>query len=96
MIYTSYTKGQTVTYDNQEYYVMNDSEENKSYVKLLKKEPLTANEINNYNTDYTSTNGEYPYLENSNCTSGNASNCSTNYDTSSIKTIIGQVVIIMI
>ena len=88
MIYTSYTKGQIVTYDNQEYYVMNDSEGNKSYVKLLKKEPLTASEINTYNTDYTSTNGEYPYLENSTCTSSNTSNCSTNYDSSSIKTII--------
>ena len=86
--YIIYTKGQTVTYDNQEYYVMNDSEGNKSYVKLLKKEPLTSSEINAYNTSYTSTNGEYPYLENSSCTNGNTINCSTNYDTSNIKSII--------
>ena len=88
MFYTSYTKGQIVTYDNQEYYVMDNSQGNKSYIKLLKKEPLTVNEINAYNTSYTSTNGEYPYLENSTCTSGNTTNCSTNYDNSNIKTII--------
>ena len=86
--YTIYTKGQIITYDNQQYYVMSTSEGNKSYVKLLKETPLTASEINAFNSSYTSSNGEYPYLENSTCTNGNISNCTTNYDSSNIKNII--------
>ena len=41
---------------------MSTCEWNKSYIKLLKKESLTISEINNFNTEYTIINVEYPYL----------------------------------
>lgn len=89
--FKSYSRGQIVRYDNQEYYVLSNSLGYKNYVELLKKLPLNTSEINSYNNDYISSDGEYPYFENSSCTSdNNKSNCNTNYDTSSVKEIIDK------
>ena len=50
-LYKQYDIGDIVTYKDNEYYVYEQSDKNKSYLKLLKKEPLTANEINTYGKD---------------------------------------------
>ena len=86
--YISYFKGNKIKFDNDYYYVIEDSDSNKSYVKLLKEKPLTSYEINNFDTIYKSINGEYPYLENNNCNSNKKLECITNYDFSSIKNIV--------
>ena len=80
--YKVYYQGEKIKFDNDYYYVIENSDSNKSYVKLLKEKPLTNDEINNYSNNYKSINGEYPYFENN--------NCNTNYDDSSIKNIIDK------
>ena len=47
-------KGDGVVYNSEKYYVLNDSNVNMSYVTLLKKNSLTANEINKYSNNYVS------------------------------------------
>ena len=80
--------GEVVTYNNAEYYVLKDSSTSDDYVTLLKKDPLTAEEVNTYSTDYISQDGEYPYFESDTCNENIQTGCSTNYDTSSVKKII--------
>ena len=46
--YTAYTVGDQVTYNNVDYYVIKDSGEKESTVTLLKAEPLTVAEVNQY------------------------------------------------
>ena len=46
--YKSYGIGDIVTYKGQEYYVVRNSNKYTSYLKLLKKEPLTSSQINQY------------------------------------------------
>ena len=46
--YTAYTVGNQVTYNNVNYYVIENSDTTQSTVKLLKAEPLTAQEISDY------------------------------------------------
>lgn len=67
---------------------MEDSDSDQEYVTLLKEDLLTAEEVNAYNGNYTSINGEYPYLESNNCNSSNQSACTTLYSSSDIKKII--------
>ena len=68
--YTAYSIGDTVTYNNVNYYVIENSDTTQSTVTLLKAEPLTAEEITTYsngtgaNTDgnrmqYHSSSNEY-------------------------------------
>ena len=84
----AYEVGEVVTYNNQDYYVLKDSSTEDDYVTLLKKDPLTAEEINQYSTTYVSQDGEYPYFESDACNENDESGCSTNYDTSNIKKIV--------
>ena len=86
--YKDYNVGDEVTYKNELYYVIKNSSDEDKYVRLLKALPLTQDIINLYNSNYTSTNGEYPYLENDNCNNNNKLSCNTNYYESSIKEII--------
>ena len=86
--YKSYVFGEKVVYDNNNYYVIEDSDSDTRYVSLLKEELLTAQEVNEYSSNYSSINGEYPYLENNNCNSSVQANCSTNYKDSNVKLII--------
>ena len=44
--YTAYTVGDEVTYNNVDYYVIEDSDASESNVTLLKAEPLTVEEVN--------------------------------------------------
>jgi len=46
--YTAYTVGDQVTYNNINYYVIKDSGAKESTVTLLKSEPLTVAEVNQY------------------------------------------------
>lgn len=86
--YKGYNIGDEVTYKNELYYVIKNSSDEDKYVRLLKALPLTQDIINVYNNNYTSTNGEYPYLESDNCNNNNESSCTINYYESSIKEII--------
>lgn len=84
--------GEEVIYDNQEYYVLEESDNSKKYVTLLKANPLTAKEINTYSTDYVSQDGEYPYYEDDTCNENDKSRCyrRNNYYTSNIKFVIDK------
>ena len=46
--YNSYSVGDEVTYNNVDYYVIEDSDENEETVTLLKAEPLTVAQVNQY------------------------------------------------
>ena len=46
--YTAYTIGNQVTYNNNNYYVIKDSDSTEESVTLLKAEPLTVAEVNEY------------------------------------------------
>ncbi len=46
--YTAYTVGNQVTYNNVNYYVIENSDTTQATVKLLKAEPLSAQEISDY------------------------------------------------
>ena len=46
--YTAYTVGDTVTYNNVDYYVIKDSDTTEDSVTLLKAEPLKVAEVNEY------------------------------------------------
>ena len=48
--YTAYTVGNQVTYNNVNYYVIENSDTTQSTVTLLKAEPLTAEEITTYSS----------------------------------------------
>ena len=50
--YTAYTVGNTVTYNNVNYYVIADSGTGEATVTLLKAEPLTVAEVNQYGTGH--------------------------------------------
>ena len=80
--------GEIVEYNNAEYYVLKDSSTNDDYVTLLKKDPLTAEEVNQYSSSYVSQDGEYPYYESDTCNDNKQTGCSTNYNTSDVKKII--------
>ena len=55
--YTAYTVGNQVTYNNVNYYVIENSDTTQSTVKLLKAEPLTAQEISDYKPSEAQANG---------------------------------------
>ena len=50
--YKAYSVGDEVTYNNVNYYVIADSSETEEYVTMLKAEPLTVDEVNNYNSGH--------------------------------------------
>ena len=59
--YTAYIVGNQVTYNNVNYYVIENSDTTQSTVKLLKAEPLSTQEISDYKPadaqTYTNSNG---------------------------------------
>ena len=54
--YTAYIVGDQVTYNNVDYYVIEDSDASESTVKLLKATPLTVNEVNQYGSGHVNMN----------------------------------------
>ena len=94
-----------VTYNNEDYYVIDNSDDTKDYVTLLKKEPLTYDELITYKGDLSSdyfklSNGYgyanyyynsddcYPLGLNEHNIPDVSTGCSTNYNTSYVKTVI--------
>lgn len=49
--FEKYNIGEEVLYKNEEYYVIENSDENKNYVTLLKDKSLTVDEVNKYGRD---------------------------------------------
>jgi len=72
VVYEEYSVGDEVTYNNVDYYVMKDSAESESTVTLLKAEPLTVAEVNqfggvgtanNHVNMYSSSSTSYVYYQ---------------------------------
>ncbi len=57
--YTAYSVGDSVTYNNVDYYVIKDSGTNESIVTLLKAEPLTVDEVNLYGVGHINNYSTY-------------------------------------
>ena len=53
--YTAYSVGDEVTYNNVDYYVIADSGVNEEEVQLLKKDPLTVAQVNQYGAGHVNT-----------------------------------------
>ena len=70
--YTAYTVGDQVTYNNVDYYVIKDSGAKESTVTLLKAEPLTVAEVNQYGAGHVNMY---------NCSESDSSCYHTAYDT---------------
>ena len=86
--YTSYNFGDIIKFNGEEYYVIENSNSKQNYVTLLKKEPLTSEEVNNNKGDiYLPLNtGQVPFYYSNKCNSySNTSGCKTNYEESNIK-----------
>lgn len=49
--YKEFSVGDEISYNDEEYYVIENSSEDTSYLKLLKKDPLISSQINNYGKD---------------------------------------------
>ena len=101
--YNSYEVGDEVTYNNINYYVIKDSSASEESVTLLKAEPLSVAEVNEYGAGHvnryasssagTASNqngyGGMAYYMSSSCSAyGNHSNCRTDYESSEIKYIV--------
>ena len=97
--YDAYEVGDEVTYNNVNYYVIKDSDATETSVTLLKTEPLTVAEVNEYGAGhvnrYTSSSqgtaynqngyGGMTYYSSDTCRSGNTSGCTSDYAESDIK-----------
>ena len=92
--YESYSIGDVITYRNEKYYVIANSDSEQSYVTLLKKNSLSKTVLNNcwHSSDISSnpvidSNGA-PYYYASNCKSDNNTACSSLFSSSSIKVLL--------
>ena len=81
--YEEYYQGQEIEYNGIQYYVAKDSGKKRSYVTLVKKDSLTANELGEY-TEVEETQGEYGVI------SFSKDNSTNNYKDSSIKDVIDR------
>lgn len=101
--WSEYTIGQEVEYNEIKFYVIKDSSTLDDSVTMLKKEPLTVDEVNQYGeghinrytnhsqgTAYDSNGyGAVAYYTSPTCTSyQNLSGCTIDYETSEIKYIV--------
>lgn len=97
--YGVYKIGDTVTYKGIDFYVIEDSEEDKDYVKLLKAEPLDYDFVNSHAVGiitpskiYKSNNyASIPYYyREEGCNDNDNSLCDSNYLNSDIKKIVNM------
>ena len=86
-----YEIGDEITYDDETYYVIRNSDSTVDYVVALKDTPLTAQQVNTYGDEsvYVSEDGEYLYYKNETCFApGWDDNCVNDYNQSFIKLIV--------
>lgn len=92
VIQYDYRIGDTITYNDMRFYVINNVTYGDDYITLLKDDPLTYEELMLYkdvNQSFNvSSNGEISYYVSDSCKSGNYSNCTTDYDLSFVKPIV--------
>lgn len=89
--YETYKIGDKIQYNGSDYYVMKNSGEKSSYLKLLKAEPLKYNEIEDKYFEEVSDDLLYlPFSSDTlHCSNtGNNSSCTMNYDETNIKSYI--------
>lgn len=89
--YKEYNVGDIVNYNLEDYYVIEKSGKNKNFIKLLKKDVLTTNEINTYSSDEeVEVIGTVPFGKDIIHCQNNANNesCTNNYDETLIKKIV--------
>ena len=62
--YKEYSIGEKINYKGQDYYVIDSSDKDTSYIKLLKSEPLSASQINEYGKENgSSVINRYTYFD---------------------------------
>jgi len=100
----SYEIGDEITYDDETYYVIRNSDSTVDYVVALKDTPLTAQQVNTYGDEsvYVSQDGEYPYYTSETCSTDYYNNwdyslhdgefygCLSNYNQSNVKNIVDR------
>ena len=88
--YKSYNIGDVITYKNQEYYVIENSNSKQSYVTLLKKTVLSDEDITKYRGDlYFNVNQGMPYYRSDTCRSlNNKSGCKQSFNDSYVKVVL--------
>ena len=100
--YNSYSVGDQVTYNNINYYVIKDSSASEESVTLLKAEPLSVQEVNQFGaghvnrytydsvgTAYNNNGyGGMAYYSSPTCGSSGTSGCTTDYEQSEIKYVV--------
>lgn len=97
----NYNIGDQVTYNNTDYYILR-TYENSNLISLLKKEPLTVDEVNQYGTGYINKNtennpgvveeengyGNVVFYSSETCNVNDFSNCKSSYEDSDVKHIV--------
>ena len=100
--YTAYSIGDEVTYNNINYYVIKDSSASEETVTLLKAEPLTVAEVNQYGAGHINRNtsssvgtaynangyGGMAYYSSDLCNLSVQSGCTNSYEDSDIKYVV--------
>ena len=81
-----YKVGDTVIYNNIDFYVISNSEGNQNYLVLLKTKALTQKELENLG--FSSSNGRVAFYTSDDCNTSNRSHCFSNYETSNVKRIV--------
>lgn len=86
--YQKYKNGQTIKFRGDDYYVLEDSDSNQDYIKLLKTKALTVNDIQKYGLQDSSFSDTVSYYNSLKCNSTNDSECKTDYKDSDVKILV--------
>lgn len=71
----------------ESYEIYSDSDENQSYIELLKEKPLTAQDIYKYSNGKYNTE-QVPYYVSDTCNKNDKTGCTTDFDKSLVKKIM--------
>ena len=71
----------------ESYEIYSDSDENQSYIELLKEKPLTAQDIYKYSNGKYNTE-QVPYYASDTCNKNNKTGCTTDFNKSIVKEIM--------
>ena len=72
---------------NESYEIYSDSDENQTYIELLKEKPLTAQDIYKYSNGKYNTE-QVPYYVSNTCNKNNKTGCTTDFNKSLVKEIL--------